>query len=87
MKRAIEFEQTVNFKRRIVVECKNEDVLEEICGFRGDSFGDILDQVFELNGVTLLEGDEEYLEDTNNDVRYYDDYWTKDEIKQYGDSE
>jgi len=86
MKRAIEFEQTVSFKHRVVVDC-DEDAVEQICNLSGDSFGDIMYEIDLMEDVKVLECSENFSEDTDDDVGYYDDYWTKDEIKQYGDSE
>ncbi len=42
MKRAIEFEETVRTIHRVVVDANDEDELDQICSFSGDSFDDIL---------------------------------------------
>lgn len=86
MKRAIEFEQAVSFKHRVVVDC-DEDRIEQICSLSGDSFGDIMIEIDEMEDVNILECSEDFSEDADDDARYYDDYWTKDEIKKYGDGE
>lgn len=84
MKRAIEFEQEVKLCHRIVIECKNEEALDAICELSGMDFDDILYQLNEFDDVKILETSENYSEDTEGSVEYGDDYWTDDEIKEYG---
>lgn len=87
MKRAIEFEQEVKLRHRIIVELENEADIDMICDLSGMDFNDILYQLNEFDDVKILEKSENFYEDIASDVQYYDDYWTKDEIKYYGDSD
>lgn len=87
MKRAIEFEQEVKLRHRIIVELENEADIDMICDLSGMDFNDILYQLNEFDDVKILEKSENFYEDITSDVQYYDDYWTKDEIKYYGDSD
>lgn len=86
MKRAIEFEEKISFKHRVVIDCENETLFEEVCNLTRDSFDDVIRLISKIDGLTVLEISEEFSEDTEEDVGYYDDYWTKDEIELYGES-
>lgn len=87
MKRAIEFEQEVKLRHRIIIELENEADIDMICDLSGMDFNDILYQLNEFDDVKILEKSENFYEDITSGVQYYDDYWTKDEIKYYGDSD
>jgi len=83
MKRAIEFEETVRTIHRVVVDASDEDELERICSFSGDSFDDILAGIEEETEAKILEVSEEYSTDNIWLVKYHDDYWTKEEEKRF----
>ena len=84
MKRAIEFEQTVSFKHRVVIECESDQQVNKICELSEERFDDILLKIGEMDSVKVLEASENFSEDENGNVEYHDDYWTADEAKAYG---
>lgn len=83
MKRAIEFEETVRTIHCVVVDTNDENELEQICSFTGDSFEDILDGIVEDTEAKILDVSEEYSTDNIWLVKYHDDYWTKEEEKRF----
>jgi len=85
MKRAIEFEETVRTIHRVVVDANDEDELDQICGFSGDSFDDIIAGIEENTGAKLLEVSERYSTDNTWLVEYRYDYWTEEEQKMFPD--
>lgn len=79
MKRAIEFEEVIKVRHQVVVEVSSEEELDTVCGLTGDSFDDILLQIENDTDAEVLESNEEYFTDSEDELEYYNDYWTDTE--------
>lgn len=84
MKRAVEFKETIDVRHQIVVEVGNEEDIDFISSLEGRSIDEILIDISKEDDIKILEVNEDYSLESNEDVEYWDDYWTDREKEQFG---
>ena len=85
MKRTIEFKEMVEVRHRVVVDA-SEDEISAICDQMVDSFDEILEYINEETNAKILEAEENCSSEEWGELEYYDDYWTDQEKKRFGDN-
>lgn len=69
-----------------LMEMFGGDVNEElntVCSLTGNSFDDILWQIENDTDAEVLDGTEEYFSESEDELEYYDDYWTDTEAERF----